>query len=279
VELPIFFVTGAAAHLVRCGCFVLVIRVLFDASHAGMAEILAEAVGPTVGPWSCGGGWSGTLVDFGGAAHLNEESCCILVIGVLVDASHAGVTVILAATVGPTVGLYSHVDSRYSRHSFVFGGAAHLIGDGCFILVTSVLIFASHAGVIAILAATVGPTVAASRRFGSSRCVGSSWLRGGLDDFGGAAHLVDEGCCILVIGVLILASHAGVTAIPATTVGPTVAATRRSRHSLVSFVETRRDRSTFVHFDVLFGSRKGGNWCSSIFCFLSFAVLLFPAFR
>jgi hypothetical protein len=111
MELPIFFVTVATADPVRCSCFVLVISVLFNASHAGMAKILAEAVGPTVRSWSCGGSWSGTLVDFGGAAHLIEESCCILVIGVLVDASHAGVTVILAATVGPTVGLYSHVDS------------------------------------------------------------------------------------------------------------------------------------------------------------------------
>jgi hypothetical protein len=54
-ELQNFLVTGAAAHLVRCGCFLFVIHVLFDASHAAMVEILAEAVGPTVGSWSCGG--------------------------------------------------------------------------------------------------------------------------------------------------------------------------------------------------------------------------------
>jgi hypothetical protein len=101
MELPLIFVTVATTHLVRCGCFFLMIIVLFYASHAGMAEILAETVGPTVGPWSDEG-----------SAHLIEESCCILVIGVLVDASHAGVTMIPAATVGPTVGLNSHVDIR-----------------------------------------------------------------------------------------------------------------------------------------------------------------------
>jgi hypothetical protein len=103
VELPIFFVTVATAHFIEESCCILVVGVLFDASHAGMAEILAEAVGPTVGPWSCGGGWSRNLVDFGRAAHLIEESCCILVIGVLVDASHAGVKAIPAAAVSPTV--------------------------------------------------------------------------------------------------------------------------------------------------------------------------------
>jgi hypothetical protein len=112
MELHLIFVTVATAHLVRCGCFFLMIIVLFDASHAGMAEILAEAVSPTVGPWSVGVGWSGTLVNFGTASHLIEESRFILVIGVLVDASHAGVTMIPAATVGPTVGLNSHVDIR-----------------------------------------------------------------------------------------------------------------------------------------------------------------------
>jgi hypothetical protein len=234
-ELPIFFVTAAAAHLVRSGRFIFVVHLLFVASHAGMAEILAETVGPTVGSRSCVRCRSGTLVDFGGAAHLNKESCCIFVVFVLVLASHAGVTVIPAEAVGPTVGLDSHVGGR-QRHRFVFGGAAHLIEDGCCILVVAELVIAIHAGVIAIPGDTVGPTVAARRRLGSSSCVGSSRSRVNLDYCSGATHLVGEGCCILVIGVLILASHAGVTAILAAAMSPTVAAT------------------SFFHFDVLFGS-------------------------
>jgi hypothetical protein len=229
-------VTDTAAHLVRDGRFILVIDLLVVASHAGMTDILAETVGPTVRSWSCVPPRSRTLVDFGGAAHLINESCCIFVIGVLVEASHAGVTVIPAAAVGPAVGLDSHVDSR-QRHSCVFRGAAHLIEDGCCILVIGVLVETSHTGVISILADTVGPTVAARRRLGSSSSVGRSPFRVSLDYFSGAAHLISKGCCILVICVLILATHAGVTAIPAAAMGPTVSAT------------TRRS-STFLHFDI-----------------------------
>jgi hypothetical protein len=149
------------------------------------------------------------------------------------------------------------------------GGAAHLIGDGCFILVVGELVIASHAGVIAIPADTVGPTVPARRRLyslGSSSSVASSPFRASFDYFGGAAHLVGEGCCVLVIGVLILASHAGVTAILAAAMGPTVAATRRS--------------STFFHFFVLYGSRKGCNRCLSLSCVSlinTCVYLLFPS--
>lgn len=135
------------------------------AGHAGVTEIIAEAVGPAIGFF----GWvrrrSGTLVDFGGAAHLIDESCFIFVISVLVLASHAGVTRILAEAVGPTVGLDSQVGRSRTRDNFDdFGGAAHLIGDGCCILVIGMLILASHACVTAISAATVGPAVSATRR-------------------------------------------------------------------------------------------------------------------
>jgi hypothetical protein len=130
--------------------------------------------------------------------------------------------------------------------------------------VIRVLVLASHAGVITILAAAVGPTVAerSSRLFGSSfvptassRSAGSSRLGSSFDDLRGAAHLIEESCFILVICALVLASHAGVKNIPATTVGPAVAASRCSRLSSVPFFETRGahggERSSFFHFDVL----------------------------
>jgi hypothetical protein len=138
-SLP-FKTLGGAAHLVGGGCFILMIGVLVLASHARVTEILAATVGPTVGALSCvGSRWrNGTLVDFGGATHLVGDGSFILVTGVLVLASHAGVTAILAATVGPTVGAFValfgiHTRSGGNSRLLDFGGAAHLVGDGSFI--------------------------------------------------------------------------------------------------------------------------------------------------